>query len=269
MPRSPSDATRFTATGPYASTSGSATEVPQFGSNQGTTGSRIAFGAPAPENETAQQKIARLRAAAALSKRAQESQSDKVIRIGRAVADRAHRITALGLIGATVITACVATAGITDMLVHNRRRRNEWLAEKQAQSLRDLAEAKRALAQGAATEYQVLLMNRERAAMEAEEARRNRPGVFKRTTGWLFGGAEKVEQRGGRMGVGAKEEVLGEKEDIGVLKAVEEKVEQGRRGITNVVREETAGGPLDREAQKVADVVTNPSKGWMSWITGR
>lgn len=59
---------------------------------------------------------------------------------------------------------------------------------------------------------------------------------------WLgFWGLEKEEQKGGRLGAAAaasagggsapavREELLGEKEDMGVLQAVEEKVEENRR----------------------------------------
>jgi hypothetical protein len=94
MPRSASDATRFTATGPYAAAKS------QF------TPSNIPIGrTAAPAGETPQQKIARLRAAAAQARLGQESQFDKVVRVGRVWADRAHRATALSLIGLTGMAA--------------------------------------------------------------------------------------------------------------------------------------------------------------------
>jgi predicted TIM-barrel fold metal-dependent hydrolase len=180
MARSPSDATRFTATGPYASSS------PSFSPNPPTsaqTGSQINFGSPAPQNETPQQKIARLRAAAALARSGgKESTYDSVVRVGRIWADRMHRFTAMGLIGLTVVSGMVAVAGITDMLLHNRRRRNEWMAEQRAKSARDLIEAVEARERGEATEDQLLLINRERAAREAEEAKKNST----REDGWVL-----------------------------------------------------------------------------------
>lgn len=81
------DATRFTATGPYAH-SKAATNVPLNSS-------------PAPKDETPQQKIARLRAAAQKAKGSQVSTFDKVVAGGRVWADRAHRVTALSLIALT------------------------------------------------------------------------------------------------------------------------------------------------------------------------
>ena len=277
MARSPTDATRFTATGPYASSS------PGFSSNPSpaaSSGSQLSFGGSAPDGETAQQKIARLRAAAALARQGKESGFDRVVRVGRLWADRAHRFTAVSLIGLTVISGMVATAGITDMILHNRRRRAEFFAEQRAKTARDLAVAKAAREQGTVTEDQILLINRERVAAEAEAAKRNRPGVFKRTTKWLFSGLSSEEQKGGRLGTGTaspaaalqstKVELLGEIEDRGVLQAVEEKVAAKRRQGERVEEVLTPpGGPLDRQAQVALDTMSSASRGWTSWITGR
>ncbi|KAI7192582.1 hypothetical protein KC316_g6460 [Hortaea werneckii] len=272
MARSPSDATRFTATGPYASSS------PSFGSNNPGQFSQIDFGS-APAGETPQQKIARLRAAAAAAKRGKESNFDSVVRVGRVWADRAHRFTAVGLIGLTVVSGAVATAGITDMLLHNRRRRNEWLAEQQVKSAKELAEAKMALSSGSATEDQILLINRERAADAAAEARKNQPGVFKRTTNWLFSGLSQEEQKGGRLGATAavngpgssmqhvKEEVHGQQHDRSTLELAEQQLNSKRRQgerVEEVVN--PSGGPLDRQAQQTLDAVSDTSKGWFSWL---
>ncbi|KAK3116384.1 hypothetical protein LTR53_003304 [Teratosphaeriaceae sp. CCFEE 6253] len=282
MARSPSDATRFTATGPYAASSPSfASSAPRPG---GATpfGTQIDFGT-APANETPQQKIQRLRAAASLAKRGTESTFDVAVRVGRVWADRTHRVTAGALIGLTVITGCVATAGITDMLLHNRRRRNEWLAEQQMKTARDTAEAKRAMGRGAATEDQVLLVNRQRAAEESAEARRNRPGVWKRATGWLFSDLSAEEQKGGKLGAAAAatatgiseglaptQQPEGQKHDRSVLQAVKEKVDstrdQGERLGERTLRR---GGPLDQEAQLAVDTASNTTRSWLDSVTGR
>lgn len=277
MARSPSEATRFTSTGPYASTKPSGSV--NFTGNPGvpSSGTQIDFGS-APAGETAQQKIARLRAAAALAKRGNESSFDKTVRIGRRWADIAHRVTALGLVGFTVLSAAVAAAGITDMLLHNRRRRNEWLAEKQAESARELSIARLALEQGRATEDQMLLINRERVAEEAAEAKRNKPGILKRTTSWAFGGLSQEEQKGGRLGSAASEPrtAFNEAREAssslvdegkGVLQAVTNKVNSHRRegeAVQEVIN--PAGGPLDRQAKAVVDAA---ERNWISWFSGR
>ncbi|KAF7188699.1 hypothetical protein HII31_09951 [Pseudocercospora fuligena] len=272
MPRSPSDATRFTSTGPYVSTKPSSS-TSFTSSNPATTGTQINFGS-APPGETPQQKIARLRAAAALAKQGKETTFDKTVRIGRLWADRAHRVTALSLIGLAVVSGAVATAGITDMLMHNRRKRNEWLAQKQAESARDLAIARQAEAQGTATEDQILLINRERAAMEADIAKKNQPGMFKRASNWLFSGLSKEEQKGGRLGAmatAAESAASTAVQDTrSMIQAVEHKVEAQRSTgeMAQAILKPT-GGPLDRQAQLAVDSASNTAKSWTSWLTGR
>lgn len=242
---------------------------------------QINFGSsPAPSGESPQQKIARLRAAAALAKRGKESTFDKTVRIGRVWADRAHRVTAITLIGFTVVSAVVATAGITDMMLHNRRRRKEWFAEKQAESAREFAVAKQAESHGVATEDQMLLINRARVAMEAEAAKQNRPGMFKRAGTWL--GLAEEEQKGGRLTQAATSttELVADsvqegaasiaQEGRGVLQAVEQKMEENRRHAEHL--QQTAnpsGGPLDRQAQSAVDSISSRTRGWTSWIGGR
>lgn len=54
-----------------------------------------------PAGETPQQKVARLRAAANRAREGKMTGFDKAIVKGRVWADRAHRVTALGLIGIT------------------------------------------------------------------------------------------------------------------------------------------------------------------------
>ena len=153
------------------------------------------------------------------------------------------------------------------------------MAEQQAKTLSQLKEARIAQDAGVATDDQILFINRERAALEAAQAKANRPGIFKRTKNWLFSGLSAEEQKGGRLGAGAaggaivsqtpKEEMLGEKEDRGVLQAVEDKVEANRRSGERL--EETLrplGGPLDRQAERAAAAVSDTGKHWTSWIRG-
>ncbi|EME41760.1 hypothetical protein DOTSEDRAFT_177096 [Dothistroma septosporum NZE10] len=266
MARSPNDATRFTSTGPSVFAKNHQ-GTPSFNSAAPVASpSQINFGS-APSNETPQQKIARLRAAAAASKRGQETSFDKSVRVGRIWADRAHRVTAISLIGLTIVSGAVAAAGITDMMLHNRKRRKEWLAEKQAESARDLMNAQTALKEGRATEDQMLLINRERVAYETEMERKNRPGLFKRATNYLYGGLSEEEKKGGRLGSAA------ETADKAVGSAVEEVkqasatlVEEGRT-IGELAT--PTGGPLDKEAQAAVNTASNAAKSWTSWLTGR
>ncbi|CZT15827.1 uncharacterized protein RCC_01663 [Ramularia collo-cygni] len=279
MARSASDATRFTSTGPHAATkpAGGATN---FSANPAMSSSatQINFGSsPAPSGETPQQKIARLRAAAALAKQGKESSFDKTVRIGRVWADRAHRVTAITLIGFTVVSAIVATAGITDMMLHNRRRRKEWFAEKQAESARAFAVAKQAEAAGVATEDQMLLINRAVVTMQAEAAKKNRPGIFKRAGTWL--GLSEEETKGGRLSQAAASttEFVSDsiqdgaatvaEEGRGVLHAVEQKMEENRRHTEHLQQTNLVGGPLDRQAQVAVDTLSDKTSSWTGWIS--
>jgi hypothetical protein len=83
-PRSVADATRFTPTGPHAFTRSSTPDSAAGG-------------------ETPQERVARLREAARRAKveKAAGSTFDRLVDRGRLWADRAHRVTAVGLIGAT------------------------------------------------------------------------------------------------------------------------------------------------------------------------
>ncbi|MCJ1367951.1 hypothetical protein MMC16_007087 [Acarospora aff. strigata] len=213
MSRSAADATRFTATSPHAYskppssafTPTSPSRVP--GSSRPPLPSQLNRSSTPIGEETPQQKVARLRQAARAAKEAQVPQFEKVIARGRVWADRAHRFTALSLIGATGIAGAITIFALGDMIVYNRRKRRDYFAEQSALHKTRLAEAKEAVARGAADEDQMLLINRERAAFEAEQARLSKKGVFKRTKEWLFSGLKKDDQVAGG---GTSLDVLGE-----------------------------------------------------------
>ncbi|KAF2153253.1 hypothetical protein K461DRAFT_293527 [Myriangium duriaei CBS 260.36] len=267
MPRSASDATRFTATGP------SATAKPS------SSASSISIGQSAPANETPQQKIARLRAAAARAKLGKESQFDKVVRVGRVWADRAHRTTAWGLIGLTVVCGVFATFAIGDMLIHNRRKRKEWLEEQQQKSSVALEEARTAAARGTANEDQILLLNRERAAAEAETERKAKTGILSKARDAMFSGASDVEEKGGKIMSEVRSaqeqrtksaQPSGFLEDVnsGVEKAVTKTKESVKSNI-EFVKGGVVGGPLDRQAAATANAISQQTKSWFSWGSGR
>lgn len=108
-PRSVADATRFTPTGPHAFT-------------------RSAAPGSAAGEETPQERVARLREAARRAKveKAAGSTFDRLVDRGRVWADRAHRATAVGLIGATILCGGVTIYAFTDMIIYNRRRKAEY-----------------------------------------------------------------------------------------------------------------------------------------------
>ena len=113
MSRSAADATRFTATGPYANSrpSGPAYKLPGFMKNNNNNTANDATaqsttGGPGQQQqypgETPKQKVERLRAQARAARMAQgSSRMDRVIDVGREVANRAHKVMVYSLIAAS------------------------------------------------------------------------------------------------------------------------------------------------------------------------
>jgi hypothetical protein len=186
---------------------------------------------------------------------------------------------------ANILVAFVAVAGVVvavslgDMMLHNRRKRNEWFSVQQELHRRDLLEANEALAAGTANEDQMLLINQERAREEAEREKLSKKGVFARAKDALFSNMDKEEQKGGTLGLLPKE-----KKDNGgesVLKAVENSVREGKEKLRDgkdmfkaEIKQFTPsrpviGGPLDQYGEKAASAVSNTTKSWTDWALRR
>ena len=109
MPRSATDATRFTSTTPHASSpprnmpSNSTTSSGNGLGGRGKKGNSLSgtAGKGGLPGETMQEKVRRLRLAADAAKMGEVSKFDRFLIKGRVWADMAHRVTALSLIGAT------------------------------------------------------------------------------------------------------------------------------------------------------------------------
>lgn len=168
--------------------------------------------------------------------------------------------------------------------MYNRKKKNQWLQQKLIEEARDLAIATQAASVGQATEDQLLMINREMNARQAEMDKKNRPGMFKRASNWLFSDLSKEEQKGGRLGAATAaaaagktiaqntESVADQAKDEAqhVLQAVEDKVDEHRRQGERVSELLVpAGGPLDRKAQVAFDNASEATKSWTSWITRR
>ncbi|KAI9700793.1 MAG: hypothetical protein M1836_002162 [Candelina mexicana] len=301
MPRSAIDATRFTATGPHAhsKSSISSATVPSSSSQP---------------LETPQQKVNRLRNAARKARFDKESKFDKVVARGRVWADRAHRFTTLSLIAATGmilsflesplfkmenypgrravvkhransyddtgVATVVAVYGLGGMIIYNRRQRRDFFAQQKALHAKALTIAREAAAQGIADEDQMLLLNRERAAQEAEQARLAKKGIWKRTKEWLYSGLKTEDDgsssRANLVAVGdeAWKENTSESNDVtgdklGILKAVKEKRKEGvEPGTVDAPSPapEPRGGPLDKLANGEPPTAKG---GWTSFVTRR
>ncbi|KAH8663006.1 cytochrome oxidase c assembly-domain-containing protein [Tricladium varicosporioides] len=279
MPRSATDATRFTSTIPHASAkppSGQTVPLKSLPNRK-----------PGPQGETPQEKVRRLRAAADRARNADVSTFDKVIVRGRVWADRAHRFTALSLIAATFIAGGVTVYALGDMMIHNRRKRAEFFAEQKAVHAAAIQNAQRALESGVATEDQIAFLNREKEhdAQLAAFAKANteKKGIFKKTKEWLFSGLKKEEEgenvgtseeRLGYESLNEEDDSLGERESD-IVRAIEDKkiaiAEKAKKAFADEKERQRTGGPLDRlgTAPKASLEEQPKSGGWTSFMTRR
>lgn len=168
------------------------------------------------------------------------------------------------------------------MVVYNRRKRNEWYIVQQELHKRDLLAARSAMSQGTANEDQILLINQERLREEAEVENLQKKGMFAKAKESIFGTEKKEEKRGGTMGITGITGREPQKEDLGVVKAVQEKVAEGKEKVKSldlrpadqtVVQAHTpkriSGGPLDQIAEKAADSASKTTKSWTDWALRR
>lgn len=145
------------------------------------------------------------------------------------------------------------------------------MAQKQAETAAATFEAKRALGAGEElTEEQMLLVSRDRAAREVKERREREPGWGGKVWGWVTGGLEREEEKGGRLRGGPREREVGGDVVVERRKDEDNVVMEGMKGEDIVVLEAgKRGGPLDREAERAVGEVADRGRGWMNWLTGR
>lgn len=191
-------------------------------------------------------------------------------------------------ISITVLAGGVAAFSLGDMIIYNRRKRKEFFAEQYKLLQERLVEAREAAAKGIADEDQMLLINRERAAEEAEQARKAKKRMWSFITGVFSTEGLKQEDtasgmdvlgEGGLTKVGegnlliepAGETLAGTTKEkaetprLGILQAVEEKRRDGEREFQ---RRGVDDGPLDQIAEQAA--AAGKSKGgWTSWVTSK
>ncbi|KAI9704513.1 MAG: hypothetical protein M1820_005587 [Bogoriella megaspora] len=253
MPRSTADATRFTATGPYATSKSSTVSLGN-----------------APRDETPQEKVARLREAARRARIGQEPKFDRYWAIGRTWADRAHKATIYTLVTFTFVSGVYASVSLGDMILYNRRKRAAWYQEREDERAEKLVEAREALARGMANDDQMLLINQERAAAEARLAQEQpKEGFNTRLFKWVTGASKLEETQNGSVGVEASkiehETTNNDRQaGLGIIEAVEDKRRIGEKPLEQM---HLPGGPLDQQAQQNANEIAATAKGWTSWFT--
>jgi hypothetical protein len=176
----------------------------------------------------------------------------------------------------TAAASVVVIIALGDMLLYNRKKRNEFYAEMKREYAQQLAEARAAVAAGNATYDQL-----EWLAIEAEaeqlDKNKSKP-VWRRLKDSVYGSFSLQEQRGGKLKIVGAEFAEGDKSDEvereGVVKAVEEMVElkrkeKGARAGGRQSDQLPPRGVLDELGEKAAADAKQASKSWWSWATGR
>ncbi|KAF3491127.1 uncharacterized protein GIQ15_00644 [Arthroderma uncinatum] len=194
MSRSAADATRFTATGPYAY-SKSPMSSPSSSKWSGLKVRSSQPSQPSPgqgAQETAKEKVERLRAQARANRISKSfSPMDRIVNSGRTWADRFHRAAVFSLITASGIAGILTIYSMTSLFMHNRRQRDLFI-EKELDRLLD---ARKAYVAGTATQEQLQLLQKEKAADEEKRARDElkKQTMFYKARSWLFDGPGAVK----------------------------------------------------------------------------
>jgi hypothetical protein len=121
-----------------------------------------------------------------------------MIENGRRWADRAHRLTAYGLILFAGVSVVVAAYGTTSLIAHNRRQKRAWIERE----LDRLDEARQAFLRGNANAEQLHLLEQERAGDEMAAAHKRQVEQKKTQSYWSsLKGMVGVQAAKGEMGV--------------------------------------------------------------------
>ncbi|KAH9886609.1 hypothetical protein F4778DRAFT_474156 [Xylariomycetidae sp. FL2044] len=168
-PRSVTDATRFTTNTPHAATKSSPSPSSSATSSSSTPSSspphqqtqqppRRPGMPPSPQQETLEERVRRLRSAHLAARKADISRFDRVVSQSRRFFDAAHKVTVMGLIGFSGLALFVTVYATGDMMIHNRKRRNEFFAMQKQLRTDSLEAARLAYINGTATEEQISLV---------------------------------------------------------------------------------------------------------------
>ncbi|OTB00505.1 hypothetical protein M426DRAFT_324280 [Hypoxylon sp. CI-4A] len=200
-PRTVADATRFTSNTPHANTkassnspsSSNSSSTPSSSSSRSPRNSRLPPpGMPRPSSpETLEERVRRLRAAHLAARKHETSRFDRVVDVSRRYFDAAHKFTVLSLIGFSGLALFVTIYATGDMMIYNRKRRNEFFALQKQLKADSLQAARLAYMTGTASDEQLALV--EDAEAKARQAGLTLPPLLstpKTTEGQTVEGAE-------------------------------------------------------------------------------
>ncbi|KAL2843666.1 cytochrome oxidase c assembly-domain-containing protein [Aspergillus pseudoustus] len=264
MSRSAADATRFTATGPYASSKPSASspyKLPGFLANSSPNPQNNASGPSGGRKETPKEKVERLRAQARATRIKQStSRADQLIDFGRRFANKAHKGMVYTLITASGICGALTVYSMISLTLYNRRQRALWI-EKEMQTLKD---AQAAYVIGTATSEQLELLKKEKIEeiFQQKKAEEKAQRPWNKVKTFLLGGLKTDETPSPNVTT-ANTESTNKPAVLEVLNTAENKLSPAD------VSASSPPGQLDVLAQNAETAAKETTRSWKSWLTGR
>ncbi|KAJ5658327.1 uncharacterized protein N7484_001976 [Penicillium longicatenatum] len=260
MSRSAADATRFTATGPYASSKpGAPYDLPESlkSKDNATQPKQAQPLGPGGMPETPKQKVERLRAQARAARMAQSSSGvDRFIEYGRRFANKAHKGMVYSLIAASGVCGVLTVYSMVSLTMYNRRQRTLWI-EKEMETLK---QARIAQANGTANAEQLELVKKEEIeaiyAKKREEEKAQRP--WAKAKQFLFGQMNVEDTAAPAAQTTAASSV--ESAESSIIEAA---------NVKKAFADAAVPGQLDVIAENAERATKEKTKGWVSWMTGR
>ncbi|KAI1341236.1 hypothetical protein F5Y15DRAFT_28593 [Xylariaceae sp. FL0016] len=315
-PRSVADATRFTSNTPHADTkskkptsSSSTSTSPRTSTSRTTASGRPGTGSPSSSStlpppgmpragpqETIEERVRRLRAAHLAAKKHSVSRFDRVVDHSRKYFDAAHKFTVMGLIGFSGLALLVTVYATADMMMYNRKRRNEFFALQKQLKEDSLEAARLAYMTGTASEEQIALV--EDATDKARSAGLSLPSLLSAPTppaswsdssspttarsawpgesmtesnldaaqkkggivGWLFGGLKKEERRPDDA-----PEFTREEDPVRTGSLASNVGDKAKSAFETERENQRRGGPLDQLGLQDKSSKGEEKKGWFGW----
>ncbi|KAI2617851.1 hypothetical protein GGR54DRAFT_640935 [Hypoxylon sp. NC1633] len=162
--RSVADATRFTPNTPHANAKAATNPSSSASSAPSPTSPTSQLPRPGmprpPAPESMEERVRRLRAAHLAAKRHQTSRFDRVVDASRGYFDAAHKITVLGMIAVSGLALFVGVYATVDMMLYNKKRRNEFFALQKQLRADGLEAARLAYMTGTASAEQTALVEK-------------------------------------------------------------------------------------------------------------
>jgi len=172
------------------------------------------------------------------------------------------------MFSSVVLAAGITVFALGDMMIYNRRRRNEFYRLQREQRAHALELANEAFNNGSANEEQLQLIEEEKMRLAGVQTRKQ-TGLFKRLKEGLIGGLEKEDKKGGTLGIGVTSTAEKGSEELGIMNKVEGLVDSTKEKLPPASGRSVEGGPLDQLGATVAKDAEKARKSWLRWLSGR